>query len=129
MSSIAARFGRTRVAEGHALLPHALPYGNLARPYWPDQIQGYSHRMDIVSLKQRLDRANFLPFRIHLADGRSFDVLQPDWTWVIPPFRRVFIARPQLGRGRWCPIEEIDVLFITSIEELPPAQQGGAAAA
>jgi hypothetical protein len=41
----------------------------------------------------------------------------------------VFIARPQLGRGRWCPIEEIDVLFITSIEELPPEQRGGAAAA
>lgn len=85
--------------------------------------------MDAVSLKQRLNRANFLPFRMHLVDGRSFDVLRPDWTWVIPPFRRVFIARPQLGRGRWCPIEEIDVLFITSIEELPPEQQGGAAAA
>ncbi len=33
--------------------------------------------------------------------------------------RRVFIARPELGRGRSLPIEEIDAIFITSIEELP----------
>ncbi len=33
--------------------------------------------------------------------------------------RRVFVARPELGRERSLPIEEIDAIFITSIEELP----------
>ena len=89
----------------------------------------YIDAMDTASLKQRLERKPFLPFRIHLVDGRSFDILRPDWTLVIPPFRRVFIARPQLGQGRFCPIEEIDVMFITSLEELPPAQENDSAAA
>ena len=89
----------------------------------------YIDAMDTASLKQRLERTPFLPFRIHLVDGRSFDILRPDWTLVIPPFRRVFIARPQHGQGRFCPIEEIDVVFITSLEELPPAQENGSAAA
>jgi hypothetical protein len=89
----------------------------------------YIDAMDTASLKQRLERTPFLPFRIHLVDGRSFDILRPDWTLVIPPFRRVFIARPQLGQGRFCPIEEIDVMFITSLEELPPAQENDSAAA
>ncbi|NBP52048.1 MAG: hypothetical protein EBU70_12905 [Actinobacteria bacterium] len=83
--------------------------------------------MDVDKLKLRLDRRPFLPFRIHLVDGRAFDILRPDWTWVIPPFRRVFIARPELGRGRSLSIEEIDAIFITSIEELPHDEDHGEA--
>jgi hypothetical protein len=85
--------------------------------------------MDVLQLRHRIDRRPFLPFRIHLVDGRSFDILDPTWTWVIPPFRRVFIARPELGRGRTLPIEEIDAIFITSIEEIPPAEGSETAAA
>lgn len=85
--------------------------------------------MDVEQLKLRVDRHPFLPFRIHLVDGRSFEILRPDWTWVIPPFRRVFIARPELGRGRSLPIEEIDAMFIVSLEDLPPAEGSDTAAA
>jgi hypothetical protein len=45
---------------------------------------------------------------------------------VIPPFRRVFIARPEMGKGRYLPIEDVDCLHITSIEELPPANDAAA---
>ena len=82
--------------------------------------------MDSQSLRSRIDRRPFLPFRIHLSDGRSMEVKAPDWMWVIPPFRRVFIARPELGKGRHLPIEDIDCLHITSIEELPPASDAAA---
>jgi hypothetical protein len=85
--------------------------------------------MDVQQLRLRIDRRPFLPFRIHLVDGRSFDILDPAWTWVIPPYRRVFIARPELGRGRTLPIEEIDAVLITSIEELPPGEGRDSAAA
>lgn len=54
------------------------------------------------------------------------EVKAPDWVWVIPPFRRVFIARPELGKGRYLTIEDIDCLHITSIEELPPASDAAA---
>lgn len=85
--------------------------------------------MDVEQLRLRIDRRPFLPFRIHLVDGRSFVIREPHWTWVIPPYRRVFIARPELGKGRSLPIEEIDAIFITSIEELPPGDGAGSAAA
>ena len=83
--------------------------------------------MDTAALKARLERRPFLPFRMHMVDGRSFDIRAPDWTWVIPPFRRVFIARPDASQGRYLPIEEVDVLFIVSIEELPPGNATAAA--
>ena len=67
-----------------------------------------------------------MPFRIHLADGRSMEMKAPNWVWVIPPFRSVFIARPELGKGRFLPIEDIDCLHITGIEELPPASDAAA---
>jgi hypothetical protein len=82
--------------------------------------------VEIDALKSRLDRRPFIPFRIFLSDGRQFEVQRPDWTMVIPPFRRVFIARPEMGKGRYLPIEDVDCLHITSIEELPPANDAAA---
>jgi hypothetical protein len=88
--------------------------------------------MDVEHLRRRLDRRPFLPFRMHLVDGRHFDILDPSWTFAIPPYRRVFIARPQEARGRSSlPIEEIDAIFITSIEDIAadgPTDAGTAAA-
>ena len=92
----------------------------------------YIDPMDVTQLKSRLERRPFLPFRIHLVDGRNFDITRPDWTMAIPPYRRVFIARPEEAKGRnHLPIEEIDALFITSIEDLAvdgPGESGTAAA-
>jgi hypothetical protein len=83
--------------------------------------------MDVEQLRNRLDRRPFLPFRIHLVDGRHFDILDPSWTFALPPYRRVFIARPQEARGRTSlPIEEVDAIFITSIEDLVIDDSGDA---
>ena len=86
--------------------------------------------MDVIQLKARLERRPFLPFRIHLVDGRSFDIVRPDWTMAIPPHRRVFIARPEEAKGRnHLPIEEIDAIFITSIEDIATDGQADAGTA
>lgn len=62
---------------------------------------------------QNLHRARpFQPFRIHLSDGRQFDVLHPELLWHPPAGRTIFVATSDEAA------EILDLLHVTSLEPL-----------
>jgi hypothetical protein len=66
-----------------------------------------------IDLVRQLHQARpFRPFRLHLADGRDFDVPHAELMAVSPGGRTLSIY---VDEG-W--IEHIDLLLVTSIEEL-----------
>lgn len=68
---------------------------------------------------QRLHQARpFLPFRIHLADGRQFDVPHAEFLAVSPGGRILSVAVSE-----HC-FEHIDLLLVTSLEELNGRKRG-----
>jgi hypothetical protein len=69
--------------------------------------------------KSLLDARPFVPFRIHMTDGRSFDILHPDFVWV---FRnRLDIAIPaQEAKGIVDHVERCFFLHVVRAEELQP---------
>ena len=54
----------------------------------------------------------FLPFRVHMANGKSVDVPHPDFMHLSPTGRRLIVDRPDDT------FEIIDVLLVTSLETL-----------
>jgi len=52
----------------------------------------------------------FQPFIIHLADGREIPVTHPEWMWILPSGRTVYVTQ------RDETVNIIDVLLITDIE-------------
>ncbi|MBI5772218.1 MAG: hypothetical protein HZA89_00565 [Verrucomicrobia bacterium] len=71
-------------------------------------------------LKMLLETNPFVPFRIHLSDGKAFDIKHPDFVWV---FRtRVDIAVPSEDeRGIKDHVERCSLLHIVRLEELQAA--------
>jgi len=67
-----------------------------------------------------LERSPFVPFRLHLTNGQTFEVKHPDFVWV---FRsRLELAVPAAGDRRIMErAEHISLLHIARIEELPVA--------
>jgi len=67
-----------------------------------------------------LERSPFVPFRLHLTNGRTFEVKHPDFVWV---FRsRLELAVPAQGDRRIMErAEHIALLHIARIEKLPVA--------
>ena len=66
--------------------------------------------MSPEQLRQSLRAAPFEPFRIHLADGRSFDVPHPEFAWLVPTGRTIHVFSRKERAS-----EQIDVLLIVSI--------------
>jgi hypothetical protein len=74
--------------------------------------------MTTDQLRKLLQVRPFQPFRIHLADGRNFDVSSPE-----------FLAVSQGGRTLSLSVEgdcfeHIDLLLVTSLEELNGRRPG-----
>ncbi|HEU0011346.1 MAG TPA: hypothetical protein VFT34_16125 [Verrucomicrobiae bacterium] len=71
-------------------------------------------------ISQLLERSPFVPFRLHLTNGQTFDVKHPDFVWV---FRsRLELAVPAPGDRRIMErAEHIALLHIARIEDLPVA--------
>jgi len=67
-----------------------------------------------------LERSPFVPFRLHLTNGQTFEVKHPDFVWV---FRsRLELAVPVPSNRRVMErAEYIALLHIARIEELPAA--------
>jgi hypothetical protein len=60
----------------------------------------------------------FVPFVLHLADGRQFQIPHPEFMWVAPNGRRLTLEAPDGN------MEIIDPLMVTSIT-VPAAQPRG----
>jgi hypothetical protein len=68
--------------------------------------------MTIETLSNLHQARPFRPFRIHLADGRSFDVEHPELLAQSPGGRVIALATSDHV------IERIDLLLVVSLEEL-----------
>jgi hypothetical protein len=71
--------------------------------------------MTIEKLRQAIRVVDFKPFTIRVADGRSFDVPNPEFVAVSPGQRTVVVLN---ARGD---MSVLDALLITEIEFKPPA--------
>lgn len=68
--------------------------------------------MTIEQLRDYHQARPFVPFRVHLADGRHLDVHHPEFLAQSPTGRTIAIAKPNDA------IETIDLLLVTSLEKL-----------
>ena len=64
-------------------------------------------------IRKLFEATPFLPFRVHMANGKSVDVPHPDFMHLSPTGRRLIVDRPDDT------FEIIDVLLVTSLETLP----------
>jgi hypothetical protein len=71
---------------------------------------------DILRLVRRQP---FVPFRIHMSDGTSYEVRHPELVWVLA--RRLCIAVPSQRDGVIQDIHYCAMLHITRLEELAHA--------
>lgn len=53
----------------------------------------------------------FVPFRMHLADGRSLRVEHPEFVLYLPGYRTCVVGDPETGL-----FDMIDLLLVTSIQ-------------
>ncbi len=65
--------------------------------------------MNLEQIEQHLKASPFRPFRVHVADGRSFEVPHREFMWRLPKGRTVFVAT---GEDAY---EVIDLLMITGL--------------
>lgn len=75
-------------------------------------------------LRSSLRKAPFTPFRVHLVDQRKFDVPHPEFAWLMPSGRTVYIVSPESLETA----EIIDVALIVSLSPIDGASSGSRAA-
>jgi hypothetical protein len=76
--------------------------------------------MNYKEIAERLEQVPFVPFRIVLTDGKTYEIHHPDFIWVLPT--RLEIATP-MGQGKRV-IERTDwvsLLHIVRLEEIKQA--------
>jgi hypothetical protein len=73
--------------------------------------------MTIEKLREAHKAQPFVPFTIHLSDGRSFDVPHPEWLWLTPGGRVAWVAHGPRGTRS----DMVDLLHVTSLELKPPS--------
>ncbi len=73
--------------------------------------------MTSEEFKDLLDTRPFVPFRVHMTDGKSFDILHPDFVWVFRNrFDLAFLA--DATKGIVDHVERCFFLHVVRIEEL-----------
>jgi hypothetical protein len=71
-------------------------------------------------ISEHLEHLPFKPFRIHLTDGKAFDITHPDM--VIVSRSKVIIGVPRDPRSRIAErVEHCALLHIVRVDELQPA--------
>jgi hypothetical protein len=63
-------------------------------------------------IRRHFEATQFVPFRVHVASGKSADVPHPDFMHLSPTGRWLIVDRPDDT------VEMIDVLLVTSLETL-----------
>ncbi len=80
--------------------------------------------MRAEELTELLRRRPFVPLRIHLTGGQTYDIPHPDLVLVLR--QRVDIGLlPDPATGVLERVEHCSLLHIVRVEELPPAAQAG----
>jgi hypothetical protein len=76
--------------------------------------------MNYKEIAELLERVPFVPFRIVLTDGKTYDIRHPDLIWVLPT--RLEIGTP-MGNGKRL-VERTDpvsLLHVVRLEEIKQA--------
>jgi len=72
--------------------------------------------MTTVRIKTMLDERPFRPFDIHTSDGRRVTVRAPDFAWINPTGRTMYVCPdPNVDAD-----EEIDLLHVTKLTQGRP---------
>jgi hypothetical protein len=75
------------------------------------------NRKDIIKL---LDATRFVPFRIHLTDGKTYDIRHREFVWVFPT--RLEIAKPASDVASRA-MEDSDFVSLLHIVRIEPLQE------
>jgi hypothetical protein len=76
--------------------------------------------MNPESLAKELDREPFIPLRLHLADGRTIDVLDPGLCFIARLSLYIFAAKPRASLAE--DVQLISLRRIVSVESIAPQQ-------
>jgi hypothetical protein len=79
--------------------------------------------MNLDNLRERLRRQPFKPFRVHLSDGKSYDVLHPEMMLLTKSWVSIAIYDSTPDREA-VPDRDVHIspMHITSTEDLPEKQ-------
>lgn len=66
--------------------------------------------MQLGPIKEYLEATPFRPCKIHIADGRTIEVLHPEYAWIHPKGNIVFVAKQDGG------FHMIDAESVTVVE-------------
>jgi len=75
-------------------------------------LQHWSNTVTIEQLRRFHQARPFMPFRVHIADGRQLDVRHPEFLAHTPAGRTIMIAADDDS------FEVVDLLLVTSLEPL-----------
>jgi len=78
--------------------------------------------MNPEALAQELEREPFIPLRLRLSDGRTFDILNPGLCFIARLGLYAFRAKPRHALAE--DVEVISLRHIVSIETIATAEQG-----
>lgn len=70
--------------------------------------------MTSTAIKKLLQASPFVPFRMHMGNGRMHDVKHPEFLFIHPNGREAYVAQP--GEDG---VDILDILMIQSLETLP----------
>ncbi len=76
--------------------------------------------MNPESLALELNRDPFIPLRLHLADGRTVDVLNPGFCFIARLSLYVFAGKPRESLAE--DVQLISLRHIVSVEPIAPQQ-------
>jgi hypothetical protein len=83
--------------------------------------------MTVQRVKALVDKKPFSPFNIHLADGDVVEVKSPEFIWLHPTGRVIYVAT---GRDEQADDRIIDLLLVTQLstsngldQSFPPSQR------
>lgn len=79
--------------------------------------------MNLDKLRERLRRQPFKPFRVHLSDGKSYDVLHPEMLLITKTWLVIAVFDEGVKSDDY-PDREVHVspMHVTATEDLPHSQ-------
>ena len=72
--------------------------------------------------KELLDAQPFIPLRIHMTDGKTYDIHHPDFVWVLRSRIDIGILAEQNG-GILDRVDHCSLLHVVRVEELAGPSQ------